>query len=161
MLQCISLTRCRKHSSGILVDIDMTVSHSCSRIVSCTSMMWLMLYHISKVLFQTDICWLCRASEQRTVMLQKPVWGQFDFGFVTRYPAGSRNKLMGTPWSVWQLNNAQQCAKEISTTTYLNHWFKTGWNRAFMLFTSNLDPAFWKSLHKFSAHANCSPSSCP
>ncbi len=35
------LTRCWKHSSEIVVHIDMIASHSCCRFVGCTSMMWI------------------------------------------------------------------------------------------------------------------------
>ncbi len=41
ILHGIYSTRCRKHSSEILVHIDMISSHSCCRFVGCTSMMWI------------------------------------------------------------------------------------------------------------------------
>ncbi len=41
ILHGIDSTRCWKHSSEILVHIDMITSHSCSRFVGCTSMMWI------------------------------------------------------------------------------------------------------------------------
>ncbi len=37
----IDSTRCWKHSSEILVHIDMIASHSCCRFVGCTAMMWI------------------------------------------------------------------------------------------------------------------------
>ncbi len=37
----IDSTRCWKHSSEMLVHIDMIASHSCCRFVVCTSMMWI------------------------------------------------------------------------------------------------------------------------
>ncbi len=39
ILHVIDSTRCRKHSSEILVNIVMIASHSCCRFVVCTSMM--------------------------------------------------------------------------------------------------------------------------
>ncbi len=39
ILRGIDSTRCWKHSSELLVHIDMIVSHSCCRFVDCTSMM--------------------------------------------------------------------------------------------------------------------------
>ncbi len=39
ILRGIDSTRCWKHSSDILVHIDMIASHSCCRFVGCTSMM--------------------------------------------------------------------------------------------------------------------------
>ncbi len=41
ILRGIDSTRCCKHSSEILVHIDMIASRSCCRFVSCTSMMWI------------------------------------------------------------------------------------------------------------------------
>ncbi len=41
ILRGINSTRCWKHSSEILVHIDMIASHSCCRFVVCTSMMWI------------------------------------------------------------------------------------------------------------------------
>ncbi len=38
---CLNSTRCWKHSSEILVHIDMITSCSCCRFVGCTSMMWI------------------------------------------------------------------------------------------------------------------------
>ncbi len=40
-LRGIDSTRCWRHSSEILVHIDMIASHSCCRFVVCTSMMWI------------------------------------------------------------------------------------------------------------------------
>ncbi len=41
ILRGIDSTRCWKHSSEILVHIDMIASRSCCRFVGCTSMMWI------------------------------------------------------------------------------------------------------------------------
>ncbi len=41
ILRGIDSTRCWKHSSEILVYIDMIASRSCCRFVGCTSMMWI------------------------------------------------------------------------------------------------------------------------
>ncbi len=41
ILRGIDSTRCWKHSSEILVHIDMIASHSCCRFVGYTSMMWI------------------------------------------------------------------------------------------------------------------------
>ncbi len=41
ILRGMDSTRCWKHSSEMLVHIDMIASHSCCRFVGCTSMMWI------------------------------------------------------------------------------------------------------------------------
>ncbi len=41
IIRGIDSTRCWKHSSEILVHIDMIASRSCCRFVGCTSMMWI------------------------------------------------------------------------------------------------------------------------
>ncbi len=48
ILRGIDSTRCWKHSSEILVHIDMISSHSCCRFVCCTSMMWISSFTTSQ-----------------------------------------------------------------------------------------------------------------
>ncbi len=58
-------TRCRKHSSEILVHSDMVASRSCCRFVGYTFMMRtnLPFHHIPKVLYWIEIWWLWRPFE--------------------------------------------------------------------------------------------------
>ncbi len=60
ILRGIDLTRCWKHSSEILVHIDMIASHSCCRFVHDEN---LSFHHITKVLYWIEIWWLWRTFE--------------------------------------------------------------------------------------------------
>ncbi len=52
-------TRCWKHSSEILVHIDMIASHSCCRFVGYTSMMWISVPpHPKGALLTVDAIWV-------------------------------------------------------------------------------------------------------
>ncbi len=105
-------------------------------------------------------------------MFKKPVWD--DLSFVTwciillevasedvytvvikgwpqsatmlRYAVAFKRRSIGT-------KNPKVCQENIpphhyTTTTSLNHWDKTEWIHAFMLFTPNSDPTIWMSQQK-------------
>ena len=84
ILRGILSTRCWKHSSEVLVHIDMTASHSCCRCVGCTSMMPISRSTTSQScsvgLRSGD--WRPLAFRELVVMLNKPV--SDDMSSVTR-----------------------------------------------------------------------------
>ncbi len=107
ILRGIVSTRCWKHSSEMLVHIDMIASRSCYRFVGCTSMMWISRSTTSQ---RCSIDWDLVTVEAIWVKwthchVQETSLRWFELCDMVHYPAGSTSEdgytvvIKGWTWS--------------------------------------------------------------
>ncbi len=107
ILRGIVSTRCWKHSSEILVHIDMIASRGCYRFVGCTSMMWISRSTTSQ---RCSIDWDLVTVEAIWVKwthchVQETSLRWFELCDMVHYPAGSTSEdgytvvIKGWTWS--------------------------------------------------------------
>ncbi len=125
--KCPNSTRCCKHSSEILVHIDMIASRSCCRFVGCMSMI-----RISRSTTSQRCSILLLDWDLVTV---EAIWVKWTHCYVQE------------PSLRW-LEGPKGAPHHYTTTTCLNHWDKAEWIHAFMFFTPNSDPTICMSQQK-------------
>jgi len=135
-LSGIDSTRCWKHSSDIVVNIDMIASRNCCRFFGCTSMMQISCsttFQRCCIGFRSGDCgghW-STVNSMSCSRNQSEIISALDMAC---YPAESNHQKMSTLWSpkgwsgrLWHLNDARlvlrgpQCGKKISLTPLHHH----------------------------------------
>ncbi len=144
---------CWKHSSEILVHIDMIVSRNCCRFVGCTSMMWISRSTTSQ---KCSIGFRSgdgggHLSKELIVMFKKPVWD--DLSFVTwciillevaiRRWVHCRHKGMHTNRLRLWTQNCLACR----WTTALCSNCRSIWKQVMEIYHKSRTRLYWRDVH--------------